>query len=97
MERLLEQHDKILKDRINELAKNKINNTIKTIDELKEYFRSDTGFVKVKWSGSTDNLSVLDELSLTIRCIPTSQSETKGKCLLSGVDATTDIILAKSY
>ncbi|MBQ8650941.1 MAG: proline--tRNA ligase [Alphaproteobacteria bacterium] len=97
VERLLEQHDKILKDRINELAKNKINNTIKTIDELKEYFRSDTGFVKVKWSGSTDNLSVLDELSLTIRCIPTSQSETKGKCLLSGVDATTDIILAKSY
>ena len=70
---------------------------IKTLDELKEYFSNNTGFAKVKWYGNKENLNKLEELSLSIRCIPTEQSGTIGKCILTEKETTQDVIIAKSY
>ena len=96
-QKLLEEHDRILKNKHESICKSKLIDNVKTFDELKEYFSNNNGFAKVKWAGSKENLSKLEELSLSIRCIPTEQSGTVGKCILTGKETTQDVIIAKSY
>ena len=54
-------------------------------------------FVKGKWCGDPQSEEILKELKISIRCLPLTQSGTKGKCLLTGKDATIDVIYARSY
>ncbi|MGK5594753.1 MAG: proline--tRNA ligase [Parachlamydiaceae bacterium] len=78
---------------------------INTFEELKAYFTPQNhekpeihgGFVLAKWCGDKETESLLDELKVTIRCLPLEQSGTEGKCVLTGRPATTDAIFAKSY
>ena len=93
---LLEEHDNILNNKNENICKSKLIN-IKTFNELKEYFSNNNGFARVKWAGSNENLNKLEELSLSIRCIPTEQSGTMGKCILTDKETTQDVIIAKSY
>lgn len=72
-----------------------IEKTLTTLDELKAFFASKEGFVFAKWSGEKEEL--LDELKVTIRCLPLQQSKTEGRCILTGKAATTDAIFAKAY
>ena len=95
--KLLEEHDKILRNKHKNICELKIVNNIKTFDALGKYFSNNNGFAIVKWSGSNENLEKLEELSLSIRCIPTQQSGTLGKCILTNKETTQDIIVAKSY
>lgn len=82
-----------------------IKRDIKTFEELKKFFtpkNSDKpeihgGFVLAKWCGDEATESLLEELKVTIRCIPLEQSGTTGKCVLTGRPATLDAIFAKSY
>ena len=84
-----------------------IRNDIKTPEEFREFFSQQNkwlkdgekgvAFVRGKWCGCADAEEKLKELKITIRCIPLDQSGTKGKCLISGNDATTDVIYARSY
>lgn len=55
------------------------------------------GFVRAKWCGDTESMKMLDELKVTIRCLPLDQSGTQGRCILTGKLATLDAIFAKSY
>ena len=71
---------------------------IQTFDEMKKFFSlKKSGFVLGKWCGCEETEDLLSELKVTIRCIPFEQSGTKGKCLITGKDATQDVIYAKSY
>ncbi len=54
-------------------------------------------FVRGKWCGDTATEEILKAMKITIRCIPFDQSGTVGKCLLTGKDATMDVIYARSY
>ena len=54
-------------------------------------------FVKGKWCGEASTEELLKELKITIRCLPLEQSGTTGKCLLTGKDATLDVIYARTY
>jgi prolyl-tRNA synthetase len=76
-----------------------IRDNIQTFDELKRFFTEDKegGFVLAKWCGSEDTEKLLDELKVTIRCIPLQQRGGESKCVLTGRPATLDVILAKSY
>ena len=94
---LLKEHDEILKTKHKNICKSKIVDNIKTFDALEKYFSNNNGFARVKWSGSKENLEKLEELSLSIRCIPTEQSGTLGKCILTNKETNQDIIVAKSY
>jgi len=94
---LLNDHDIELKNRNDKRCLEKINRDINSIDELKEFFNKQNGFVIAKWAGLETNLDKLEELSLTIRCIPTTQSDIIGNCLLSGKETITDAVFAKSY
>ena len=81
---------------------------IKTPEEFKAYFsnanewiedgkQGKVAFVKGKWCGDSATEELLKELKITIRCLPLEQSGTTGKCLLTGKDATLDVIYARSY
>ncbi len=54
-------------------------------------------FVRGKWNGKSETEEILKSLKISIRCIPFDQSGSKGKCLLTGEDATLDVIYARSY
>lgn len=54
-------------------------------------------FVRGKWCADPETEEILKSMKITIRCIPFDQSGTKGKCLLTGKDATMDVIYARSY
>jgi len=79
--------------------------TIKTLDDFKAYFSKDAdnsfvsgqGFVRAKWSGDPASLAILDEMGVTIRCIPFDQDEKEGTCVLTGAPATQDVIFARAY
>ena len=93
-------------------AKKRMEDNIKTdinnVDEFKAYFSNanewiedgkegKVAFVKGKWCGKAETEELLKELKITIRCIPLEQSNTTGKCLLTGEDATMDVIYARTY
>ena len=54
-------------------------------------------FVRGKWCADPATEELLKAMKITIRCIPFDQSGTTGKCLLTGKDATLDVIYARSY
>lgn len=54
-------------------------------------------FVRGKWCADPATEEILKSMKITIRCIPFDQSGTTGKCLLTGKDATMDVIFARSY
>ncbi len=76
-----------------------ISDDISSMEELKAFFSEgkEGGFVRAKWCGDVATEKLLDDLKITIRCLPVDQSGTEGRCILTGVPATTDVILAKSY
>lgn len=55
------------------------------------------GFVLAKWSGEPGSEAQLENLKVTVRCLPLEQSGTEGKCILTGKTATVDAIFAKAY
>lgn len=78
---------------------------ITNFEEMKAFFTPKNknkpeihgGFVKAKWCGDAETEKLLDELKVTIRCLPLEQSGTEGTCVISGRPATLDAIFAKSY
>lgn len=77
---------------------------LKSFEEFREYFEKDSassdsnrGFVRAKWSGTRESEEKLKDLGVTIRCLPFDQSETEGRCILTGEPATTDAIFARAY
>jgi len=72
---------------------------IASFADLREHFeaKGGTGFVIAKYSGDPTIDAKLGELGLTIRCLPYEQSESEGKCLVTGAPATVDAVFAKAY
>lgn len=79
---------------------------LSTHEEFENYFSKQNewlgndgkvAFVKGKWCGCPETEEKLKALKASIRCIPLEQSGTKGQCLLSGKEATIDVIYARSY
>jgi len=75
-----------------------INRDLHTFEEMKQFFtEARGGFVLAKWCGDPETENMLDDLKVTIRCIPLDQSGTEGPCILTGKKATLDAIFAKGY
>ena len=60
-------------------------------------FNSTQGFVRAKWSGDEASLKLLEDLGVTVRCIPFDQDGKTGTCVLTGKSATQDVIFARAY
>lgn len=82
-----------------------IRRDITTFEEFKNFFTPKSedkpeihgGFVLAKWSGDAEGLAKLQDLKVTIRCLPFDQSGTTGTCVVTGKPATKDAIFAKAY
>lgn len=82
-----------------------IHTNLKNFEDLKAFFTPKNeekpeihgGFVLAKWCGDPETEKMLDELKVTIRCLPLEQSRTEGTCILTGKPAKIDAIFAKSY
>lgn len=78
---------------------------IKTRAEFEAYFKKDAentfaggqGFVRAKWAGDMDSLKIIEELGVSIRCIPFDQDGKAGICVLTGKPATEEVIFARAY
>jgi prolyl-tRNA synthetase len=88
-----------------ELRERKTEKGIKNLADLKAFFTPKNiekpeihgGFALAKWSGEPGSEKVLEDLKVTVRCVPLEQSGTQGTCVLTGKPATLDAIFAKSY
>lgn len=102
---LLESIQKNLFEQAKKYRDENIRTDIKTFEEMKAFFTPKNtdkpeihgGFVFAKWSGDEASESLLEDLKVTIRCLPLQQSGTQGTCILTGKPATLDAVFAKSY
>lgn len=103
--RLLDEIQNNLYQQAKKFRDENIRTDIQTLEEMKEFFTPKNnerpeihgGFVLAKWCGDQETEKLLDELKVTIRCLPLKQSGTQGTCILTGKPATLDVIFAKSY
>jgi len=78
---------------------------MQTFEEMKHYFTPKNsekpeihgGFVLAKWCGDPETEKLLDDIKVSIRCLPMQQSGSEGRCILTGKPATIDALFAKSY
>lgn len=71
---------------------------VATLDELKEYFAHNTGFVESYFCGDPAIEEMLKkELAITIRCIPLATEKEQGPCLAHPECQGSRVIWAKSY
>jgi prolyl-tRNA synthetase len=79
-------------------------NDIATIDEFRQFFDTDPadssagGFTRAPWSEAPESAQLLEELKVTVRCLPFDQDLADGAtCVLTGKPAVTEAIFAKAY
>lgn len=77
----------------------KIRTDLKNFEELKAFFSKEesSGFVRANWCGDAATEGMLEELKVTIRCLPLKQEKATGTCILTGRPAVCEAIFAKSY
>ena len=104
----LEKLQQKMFDRAKERLEQNIRTDITTPEEFAAYFANSNewiedgkqgkvAFVRGKWCADPATEEILKAMKITIRCLPFDQSGTTGKCLLTGKDATLDVIYARSY
>jgi prolyl-tRNA synthetase len=88
------------------LAMQKANTVeLKSEAEFREFFQPDDeqgqstggGFAKCWFASEAEVQGLLDELKVTIRCIPLDAPSGEGVCFLTGKPTATQAIFAKSY
>lgn len=102
---MLEAIQNNLFNQAKEYRDNHLYRNIENFEQMKAFFTPKNpdrpeihgGFVVGKWCGDPESEKMLDELKVSIRCLPLEQSGTQGKCILTGKPATLDAIFAKSY
>ncbi|HEU5106592.1 MAG TPA: aminoacyl--tRNA ligase-related protein [Solirubrobacterales bacterium] len=75
-----------------------------SIDEFREWFDTDPadaeagGFLRAPWSEAPESAEVLEELKVTVRCIPFDQElPPDSRCILTGKPAAVEAVFAKAY
>ena len=104
----IENIQQVMFDRAKARMDANIRTDITTKEDFAKYFENSNewiedgkqgkvAFVRGKWCGDPSSEEILKAMKITIRCIPFDQSNTKGECLLTGKEATMDVIYARSY
>ena len=104
---LIDTLDDIQNNMYNKAKKLLIDNTFE-IDNYNEFVKFFTpkninkpeihgGFASSHWCGSVDCEERVKKFKVTIRNIPSSTKEEKGKCIICGKDSNKRVIFAKSY
>jgi prolyl-tRNA synthetase len=77
---------------------------IEDLDAFGKWFEADAkspehgGFVRAPWSEAPESAELLDELSVSVRCIPFDQRLEPGSaCVLTGKPAVVEAVFARAY
>jgi prolyl-tRNA synthetase len=77
---------------------------IKNLDEFRQWFAGDdedaaaSGFVRAPWSEAAESASILEELKVSVRCIPFDQQlAPDSSCVLTGKPAVVEAVFGKAY
>ncbi len=77
---------------------------VESLDEFREWFGGDgedaaaSGFVRAPWSEAPESASILEELKVSVRCIPFDQQLAPGAaCVLTGKPAVVEAVFGKAY
>ncbi len=67
-------------------------------DEFTNLLDEKTGFISAHWDGTPETEDKIKELTkATIRCIPLSNEQEEGKCILTGNPSTQRVLFARAY
>jgi prolyl-tRNA synthetase len=73
-------------------------NTVNTWDEFIDALENKTGFVSAHWDGTSETELKIKELTkATIRCVPLSNPQENGTCVLTGAPSKERVLFAKAY
>ncbi len=74
------------------------------LEEFREWFAGEgedaaaSGFVRAPWSEAAESASILEELKVSVRCIPFDQRLAPGStCVLTGKPAVVEAVFGKAY
>jgi prolyl-tRNA synthetase len=77
---------------------------IKDLDEFREWFGATdedaaaSGFARAPWSEAAESASLLEELKVSVRCIPFDQQlAPDSACVLTGKPAVVEAVFGKAY
>ena len=77
---------------------------VEGIDEFREWFDTDPadadagGFLRAPWSEAPESAQLLEELKVTVRCLPLDQDlPPDSRCVLTGKPAVAEAVFAKAY
>ena len=77
---------------------------ITSLDEFREWFSGEgedaaaSGFVRAPWSEAAESASILEELKVSVRCIPFDQQlAPDSACILTGKPAVVEAVFGKAY
>ncbi|HEU4506944.1 MAG TPA: proline--tRNA ligase [Pyrinomonadaceae bacterium] len=70
---------------------------VQTYDEAIEVVKTNSGFARAFWNGSTEGENKLKNIQASVRCLLSNDGTETGKCIVSGENATRKAIIGKSY
>jgi len=77
---------------------------VESLDEFRQWFGADgedgaaRGFVRAPWSEAAESAALLEELKVSVRCIPFDQQLKPGSaCVLTGKLAVVEAVFGKAY
>jgi prolyl-tRNA synthetase len=69
-----------------------------TMDEFLNILDNGGGFVYAHWDGTSDTEEKIKEITkATIRCIPLTNKQEKGNCILTGQESRQRVLFARAY
>jgi len=72
--------------------------TVNTWDEFIDALENKTGFVSAHWDGTSETELKIKELTkATIRCVPLSNPQENGTCVLTSAPSKERVLFAKAY
>ena len=67
-------------------------------EEFEALMKESAGFVYAHWDGTTETEDKIKDLTkATIRCIPLSDEQEEGNCILTGKPSKQRVVFAKAY
>jgi len=71
---------------------------VDSFDDFKKVLKEKGGFISAYWDGTEETENKIKEITkATIRCIPSDNYKSEGKCVYSGNKSTQRVLFAKAY
>lgn len=78
--------------------RNQNTSEVNSYDEFKRVLDEQPGFISAHWDGTPETeKQIKDETKATIRCIPLTNKQEEGKCIVTGNPSSQRVLFARAY